>query len=283
MYIQFNLDTGQSECIAERVLYDSSDIFWAKAPEGFNPKADVCFLRTLPTYHPVILSYAENETLKAQDECLSNLSKQLTYEAVQKSIKESFDFNLHLYTEETVKDIKAVLISKLKQDRDAFVETGFNYLCKYDEQVHNFQADTLDGLSIQSSFIYRSAHPKLVTPELVTDVKDIELPMELNEFYSLYDSLAHFIRKRNQSYKSVRSKIIKAEFTQTDLLQISAPNYIEATLHIPRSFITKEDLIRLKQANTLKNYRFLGWLNSVIGDGGPTKTEELTNESIINT
>jgi hypothetical protein len=280
MYIlidQYNIQITYSVC-AKRV--PQSHVRWYPAPPNFAPDYDICILRNGA---PVLLSYAEKETLKAQDKCLCELFNQPTFEAVQDSVRDAFDFNLHLYTEKDVKEIKAVLINKLKQDRDDFVETGFNYLCRYDEKVHNFQADTLDGMSIQSSFIYRSAHPKLVTPEMVTDLKDIELPMELDEFYAFYDSLAHFIRKRNQSYKSTRSKIVSAAFTQDDLLQISAPDYIAETIHIPRSFLSKEDLIRLKQANTLKNHRFLGWLNRVIGDGGPKKTEEPTNESIINT
>jgi len=242
---------------------------WYPAPPNFAPNFDICILRNGA---PVLLSYAEKGILKAQDKCLTELSNQPTFEAVQDSVRAAFDIDAELYTQVMIDEIKGILIEKLNQGKEAFYKTGFGFIClaKPDE-ILVFDSDKKSGKSIQSRVELRKDVPELqARPEKVTMQNNIRILMAHEEFVFFYQQLSYFISVVEDAFGDAREAVLKT-ITVKDLLDIPAPDYNKAVEVIPRTFMPKATIWerRDKYVNNIRVVRWLnsGWFSKRFGDG----------------
>ena len=250
-------------------IFKGYNFVWYPAPPNFAPNFDICILRNGA---PVLLSYAEKETLKAQDKCLCELSNQPTFEAVQDSVQNAFDIDAELHTQVMIDEIKGILIEKLKAAKEALYATGFGFIClaKPDE-ISVFNAGIESAKRIQGRVELRKNVPALqARPEKVIMLNDFRLYMSPDEFHFFYLQLSYFVSVVEDAFGDAREAVLKT-ITVKDLLDIPAPDYNKAVEVIPRTFIPKATIWerRDKYVNNIRVVRWLnsGWLSKRFGDG----------------
>jgi hypothetical protein len=235
--------------------------FWHTAPEGFDPETQVCGIINGDLQ---ILDDAGIQWLHIDKECTEEISRYLTFETTQEFLQSKWTDTPDALLSES---IRKAAIEKLKQDKEAFYKTGFNFICLADpDNVSVFNAGLFSGMMIQSSVNLRGAVPALdIEPEKVILQNNERISMGFDEFNFFYLQLAFFIRVVETTFNDAREPLLKAT-TIDNVLAIPAPDYNEAVKSIPRTFIPKQTIWE-RRDNYMNNTRVAQWMNKWFGDG----------------